>query len=809
MSINLISNVYCYKNKMVIGADSELLVKLKDDMKYFKSVTTKLKNSVVVMGRKTWFSIPAKQRPLTDRVNLILTNDKSLLKSTKVPDKSSLVSGQHYFITMAQLDKIMALKIYNIFVIGGGKIYDMFIDNIQIDNLYITEMYKCEYLTRHLNETNNHVSISCIPDKYCITGMSDLQIDIPTGITFRFLEYSKSEKKSSEREYLKLLENTITNGNTRPDRTGTGTVSVFGAQARFDISKYIPIVTTKSVPWKQCIEELLWFLRGDTDAKILEEKGVKIWSGNTSREFLDSQGLSRYNEGILGAGYGWQWRHFGAKYSQTLADTSKIDPGLIGGFDQIEYIINELKNNPYSRRIMLSAWNPPDFKHTALQPCFVSGTSVLSYSGYKNIETVTTNDMLYTHNGVYNKVLQVHKSSYTGNLIRITTSGSTEPIVCTETHPFLVKDKIYLKKRGCMESWGMSLCTSPVIYSDEYYIEAKDIDPEKHVLCLSNSYQKRVYNNMLGNDTLKWMFLGYYLINGYMSEDGFCIKEDKAFTRFKDFTRLMNLSSVNIIGDKQLYFCNDQEWVEFLRKFGLYHKTIPSWVQYCDTTNIRAMLDGIFYTTNPVVSSKNCVYGIQKLLYGIRQASIIHKDSDLVYSIKKTRDNVYITDDIILCPIVKTVSYHTIDETVYNFEVERDNTYTVENVCVHNCHYSAQFYVEEDSVGTKHLSCHYVMRSNDLFLGAPWNILSYATLVYIIAAKTGMKPKELIFSGSDVHIYSNHIPQVSIQLERKVRAQCVLKVSDITTKDFSAMNVSDFELIGYFPDEPIRGKMAI
>jgi thymidylate synthase len=176
-----------------------------------------------------------------------------------------------------------------------------------------------------------------------------------------------------EQVYLDLLKDVQVNGKCRRDRTKTGTLSVFGRQTTMDISKSIPLVTTKRVPWKACIEELLWFLRGDTDSKILEDKGVNIWKGNTSREFIDSTGLN-YREGILGTGYGWNWRFYGAKYSQEFADTSTIDTRLIGGVDQIQNIIHLLKTDPFSRRIVLTAWNPTDIDRCVLPPCHYTCT---------------------------------------------------------------------------------------------------------------------------------------------------------------------------------------------------------------------------------------------------------------------------------------------------------------------------------------------------------------------------------------------------------------------------------------------------
>jgi thymidylate synthase len=139
---------------------------------------------------------------------------------------------------------------------------------------------------------------------------------------------------------------------------------------RFDISNgTLPLLTTKRVPLKACIEELLFFCRGDTNTKILDARGVKIWNANSSREFLDKRGLHHYNEGIMGNMYGWSWRFFGAKYSQAFSDTSKIDITKIGGFDQLSHVENLLKTDPFSRRIYISNLNPLESKNMCLEPC--------------------------------------------------------------------------------------------------------------------------------------------------------------------------------------------------------------------------------------------------------------------------------------------------------------------------------------------------------------------------------------------------------------------------------------------------------
>ncbi|CAI8503167.1 thymidylate synthase [Hanseniaspora opuntiae] len=170
-----------------------------------------------------------------------------------------------------------------------------------------------------------------------------------------------------ELQYLDLCRNIIENGESRPDRTGTGTLSIFAPpQLRFSLrDNKFPLLTTKKVFTKAIILELLWFIKGDTNNKNLQKEGVKIWDGNGSREYLDSLGLTDREEGDLGPVYGFQWRHFGAEYVDCHTDyTGK-------GYDQLSEIIHKLKTNPYDRRIIMSAWNPPDFKKMALPPCHV------------------------------------------------------------------------------------------------------------------------------------------------------------------------------------------------------------------------------------------------------------------------------------------------------------------------------------------------------------------------------------------------------------------------------------------------------
>ena len=141
--------------------------------------------------------------------------------------------------------------------------------------------------------------------------------------------------------------------------------SLFSEKMDFDISKSFPLLTTKRVFYRGIMEELFWFLKGSTDSKILSEKKVKIWDANGSREFLDDLGFTNREEGDLGPIYGFQWRHWGADYINNKTNYNGI------GFDQITHIMNQIKTNPDSRRIILSGWNVSDLPKMALPPCHI------------------------------------------------------------------------------------------------------------------------------------------------------------------------------------------------------------------------------------------------------------------------------------------------------------------------------------------------------------------------------------------------------------------------------------------------------
>jgi dihydrofolate reductase/thymidylate synthase len=475
----MISLIAAVCNNLGIGKLGRIPWHIRGDMEFFRSTTF---GSVVIMGSATYMSIPESKRPLSNRMNVVITRNPDAFWARQ-PNTDVLKAQSDLLVCRLEDVETNVLQKYShlmrIFVIGGEYLYQHFLP--QAHKVFLTHVHKQYDCDRFFPG---------LPSSFQLKRVGIPRFDEQEQVTYQHLVYERANNGTpcQERVYLNMAQDIIEHGNERQDRTSTGTISVFGRQMRFDISKSVPLLTTKRLPWKQCVEELLWFLCGDTNAKHLQDKGIKIWDGNSTRAFLDKVGLTHLEEGDVGANYSFQWRHFGAEYKDCHTDYSGK------GVDQIEYVLHLLRTDPMSRRIFLSAWNPADLLKTALPPC----------------------------------------------------------------------------------------------------------------------------------------------------------------------------------------------------------------------------------------------------------------------------------------------------------------------------HVSAQFYVELDNHGKKHLSCHMYQRSCDFFLGEPWNMLSYTVLTYILAKKADMVPKELIISTGDTHIYMNHVEQIQEQLHREPRPWPVLMLKDeVRTKDWSQLSVDDFMLSGYFPHPSIKGAMAV
>jgi dihydrofolate reductase/thymidylate synthase len=305
-----------------------------EDTKLFHDTTIGVGMNAVIMGRKTYESIPAKFKPLPERRNVVVTSQNI--------EGVDCVTCLHDALKLCGNNSMT-------FVIGGRYIYEEAIrryaylcDNVQISR--ITGDYQCDTVFPYEDILKlKHFKV----DK----NMNTFSLEMIT-ITERHPEY----------QYLELIADIGRLGDKRLDRTGTGTHAIFAPRMEFDLRKGFPLLTTKKTWFDGIKKELLFFISGRTDTKILENQGVMIWKGNTSEEFLRKNNLP-WREGDMGPGYSFQWRHSGAEYKGCDADYRGQ------GVDQLANLIRDLKVNPFSRRHIISAWDVGNINNMALPPC--------------------------------------------------------------------------------------------------------------------------------------------------------------------------------------------------------------------------------------------------------------------------------------------------------------------------------------------------------------------------------------------------------------------------------------------------------
>ena len=330
-----------------IGKNNELPWKIKEDLKHFQNITSytqfPTEKNVVIMGYKTWKSIG---KPLKNRINIVISKNHSIDESEYVKQVRKI---ENVYKSLNSFSNI-----YKVFVIGGAQIYRYFLPHV--DTIYLTKIYY-KYECDVFIELEN---IKLIKDSQKIK-VKDINNQNEIYIAYGIY---KNTKKLQEYKYLNLVKKILIKGYPKSDRTGIGTLSIFGAKLTFNLkNNIIPLLTTKKVYWRGIVEELLWFIRGSTNSKELEDKKVNIWKGNSSKEFLKSRNLEHLSEGDIGAGYGFQWRHFGAEYIDCKTNYNGR------GVDQLKNCIELIKKNPNSRRILLCSWNAYDLNKMCLPPC--------------------------------------------------------------------------------------------------------------------------------------------------------------------------------------------------------------------------------------------------------------------------------------------------------------------------------------------------------------------------------------------------------------------------------------------------------
>jgi len=341
-----------------IGIEGKIPWNIPEDLRYFKSRTM---GHSIVMGRRTYQSIGNK---LFGRNNIVITSQPW--------DEQGITFWN-------------APKLFEGFIIGGAEVYNAYWKDFKNCIRYV-------YLTLVNGQFKTDIKINFIDellryDKVLVSRDNDYTIYCIT-----------INNNNDEKEYLSLAKKIIQTGSKRLGRNGT-TFSLAGNSLRFNLSDgRFPILTTKFVPLRLVFEELMFFLRGQTNSKILEEKGVNIWKPNSTREFLDSIGKFDYSDGELGPMYGFNWKYAGASYPETE-----------NGFNQIKYCLELLKKDPFSRRIIMTTFIPHIAQQGVLYPCH--GITVQFYVDSDEVNNYLT-CMMYQRSVDYLVGLPFNITSY-------------------------------------------------------------------------------------------------------------------------------------------------------------------------------------------------------------------------------------------------------------------------------------------------------------------------------------------------------------------------------------------------------------
>jgi thymidylate synthase len=334
------------------------------DFEYFQSKT---QNVALIGGRNTWNEILKlnKEDFFKNREAICVSSVYTDIHDNEILYWDNPIYKNLTFVKTFE-EALQSIKRYNkVFVIGGQELYSEAIGHPLTRKVYISKILASNE-TEVLNENYKVFKYSELSSNYK---------NIKNTLTLEVFKRDYSE----EEEYLNLLEELIKTP-PHPNRTSITTSSLFAKSLTFSLEdNKIPLLTSKKVSFNTILHELIWFLRGEPNINYLKEHNIHIWDGNTSREFLDANGLKDYQVGETGPIYGVQWRKWG------------------GMIDQLKNVIESIKTNPFSRRHVVSAWNPSDLNKMCLPPChllFIFNVELINHQKYLNCHlTMRSNDI--------------------------------------------------------------------------------------------------------------------------------------------------------------------------------------------------------------------------------------------------------------------------------------------------------------------------------------------------------------------------------------------------------------------------------
>ena len=318
------SIIVCHDNGLGIGFEGNLPWDIREEKRFFQKCTEGniLSPSCLIVGFQTFQEM---KKIHGETRHLFVVSSQNF-------EHEYIFKSLQHALNVAEISKYE-----KVFVCGGVQLYKEALNHVLLESIYLTKIkhkFPCDrFLHSDFNNLLDHFEVKSRQEKH-------------------YGEHLLLTRKNIEEwTYLQLMNNIFKYGYVGESRNSI-TTSLFGDQISFDLKKGFPLLTTKKMPIKMIFEELMFFLRGETNTKILEDKNIFIWKGNTNRQFLDDHGFNDYEEGEMGPMYGYQWRNFNSQ-----------------GKDQLLETIELLKTDPNSRRIIMTTFNPLDADKGVLYPC--------------------------------------------------------------------------------------------------------------------------------------------------------------------------------------------------------------------------------------------------------------------------------------------------------------------------------------------------------------------------------------------------------------------------------------------------------
>ena len=564
-----------------------------------------------------------------------------------------------------------------------------------------------------------------------------------------------------EQGYLDLVKKVLDHGDCRQTRNAT-TYSLFGERLEFDLSNgTIPRFTTKFVSFKNVFYELMFFLKGKTNVKYLQDHNVKIWNGNSSKEFLESVGLP-YEEGDIGA-------------------------------------------------------------------CFMENTLILTDNGYKYIQQYNQEeDMLYTHNGRFKNAQPIVRT-YSGKCVELKLHNKPFNINCTEDHP--VYARISKDNHFSDPLWMKASALNPKVHVIGMRINTKSVIPEFNFSDNDMVFVKKLSKRSEWLFLGYIVGTGWELKNGNIFFTIPKLFRDDLLKIFRNIFPITHHIDDIYYFNQWTYkkilldFIDDEGNIIFPQWI---HDTPYVYLKIF-ITGLFYIHNKLLLNKKLVYGIERICWKIGTFCIISKQWKYCTSNPDFFFieQLDEIRMNYYIDNNFAWIPLKSRKVFEVTNEKVYNFTVEQDETYTVENITVHNCygfqwrHHGAkyidcntdytgqgfdqieycmnllrndptsrrimfsawnpsdfdkmallpchtvfQFYVRKVG-GIQYLDGQLYQRSADVMLGVPYNILSYSLLLYLVGKTLNMVPGKLVLTFGDVHIYSNHLDGVHVQLDRK------------------------------------------